>query len=126
MSADVRGALLFDGDCAFCAASIQWVRRRLAPAVPAWPFQEVNPAGLGVSRERLTREVVMVLIDGSQLGGADAFLAWAASGKGVVSRGAGLLCAEPTLRVARPIYRWVAKNRAHWRFPPRPRGVARH
>lgn len=106
--------LLYDGDCGFCSASIDWLTERRMLGVPARTWQSCDPDGLPVPVERLTTEVV--LVDGPVvLGGADA-LAAAVRSAGSWRRVLGVFGGLPGIRtVARPVYRLVARNR--YRLP---------
>jgi predicted DCC family thiol-disulfide oxidoreductase YuxK len=48
---DVRGLLIFDGDCDFCTLSAQWVSRLLpaAPATIAYQLTDLKAYGLTIS-----------------------------------------------------------------------------
>lgn len=104
--------LLFDGDCAFCQASIRRLDRHGLLGVPAVPWQSVDPAALGVSTARLATEVVLVRVDGSRLGGARALAAAARAGTSPAARLAGLVDAPPVRPLAALVYRWVARHRS--------------
>ena len=107
--------LIFDGDCAFCTSSANWLARRLdRPQGPnarliAWQFTDL--AALGTTAERTRREALWVSTDGTICGGAAAFAAW------LKFRGAGYAVGGriidlPVIRaLAAAVYRVIAKNR---------------
>ncbi|MGB8459790.1 MAG: DCC1-like thiol-disulfide oxidoreductase family protein [Candidatus Acidiferrum sp.] len=74
-----RGWLFFDAECAFCTRIARWLapildRRGMAVA----PLQDPRVGALlGMQKEELLREIRLLLSDGRQLGGADAYLALA-------------------------------------------------
>jgi|GEM_PF-441809 predicted DCC family thiol-disulfide oxidoreductase YuxK len=107
-----RGWLFYDAECGFCARLAGWLtrpmyRRGLALA----PLQDPRVGALlGLPREQLLQAIRLVLSDGKQYAGADAFLALARE----------LWWARPLVWVAkapggaaalRTVYEWVAKNR---------------
>lgn len=107
----VTGAvLLYDGDCGFCSASIDWLSRWEMLGVPARTWQSWDADRLPVPVERLATEVV--LVEGpAVLGGPDA-LAAAVRASGSWRRVLGGFVMLPAVRaVARPVYRAVARNR---------------
>jgi predicted DCC family thiol-disulfide oxidoreductase YuxK len=52
-----EGALLvYDGDCAFCTASVQWISARWQAPARAVPWQELDPSrlrALGITRDEV-------------------------------------------------------------------------
>src|SRR5579883_1928601 len=74
-----RGWLFYDAECGFCARLAGWLtrpmyRRGLALA----PLQDPRVGALlGLPREQLLQAIRLVLSDGKQYAGADAFLALA-------------------------------------------------
>lgn len=106
--------LLYDGDCGFCSASIDWLGRRGMLGVPARTWQSLDPDRLPVPVERLATEVVLVGAP-AVLGGSDA-LAAAVRASGSWCRVLGGIVGLPGVRAAaRPVYRAVARNR--YRLP---------
>ena len=53
----VRPTLVFDGDCAFCTASVEWLKRWCRPAVRTVPWQQLNLAAHGLTEAQVTRAV---------------------------------------------------------------------
>ena len=72
--------LIYDGDCAFCTSSAQWLARRFnrppGPNARLVPWQFTDLAALGTTAERAQREALWVSTDGTIQGGAAAFAAW--------------------------------------------------
>ncbi|HEV2639206.1 MAG TPA: DCC1-like thiol-disulfide oxidoreductase family protein [Actinocrinis sp.] len=52
-----RATLVFDGDCAFCTTSVTWGRRHLGAPVDFVPWQELDLAAVGLTRERAEHAV---------------------------------------------------------------------
>jgi predicted DCC family thiol-disulfide oxidoreductase YuxK len=55
--AAVRPTLVFDGDCAFCTASVDWMKRWCRPAVRFVPWQHLELAAHGLTEEQVTTAV---------------------------------------------------------------------
>jgi predicted DCC family thiol-disulfide oxidoreductase YuxK len=74
-----HGWLFFDAECVFCTKIARWSapileRRGLALA----PLQDPRVAALlGLSHDKLMREIHFLMSDGAQYGGADAVIALA-------------------------------------------------
>ncbi|MFT4110880.1 thiol-disulfide oxidoreductase DCC family protein [Propionicimonas sp.] len=106
---------MFDGDCAFCTTSVDWLARRLhrhhAPSVRLSPWQYLDLADLGITTAQAQREVIWVSPDGSHVGGAGAVAAWLVHAGPPYSL-AGRFLRLPLIRsVAAGVYRLVAANR---------------
>jgi predicted DCC family thiol-disulfide oxidoreductase YuxK len=107
--------LIFDGDCAFCTSSADWLARRLqrqqGPNARLIPWQFTDLAALGTTVERTQREALWVSTDGTIYGGAAAFAEWLkfrGRAYGMVGRVIDL----PVIRsLAAAVYRMIAKNR---------------
>jgi predicted DCC family thiol-disulfide oxidoreductase YuxK len=107
--------LVFDGDCAFCTSSAQWLADRLdrpgGPNVRLVPWQFTDLAALGTTAQRAQREVLWVATDGTIHGGAAAFADWLKFRGGAYAI-AGHLMSLPFVRLlAAAVYRVIAKNR---------------
>jgi predicted DCC family thiol-disulfide oxidoreductase YuxK len=107
-----NGFLFFDADCVFCTK----IARRLQPILQRQnlavaPLQDPRVATLlGLSREKLMREIHLLMSDGTRYGGADAVVAlarqiWWARPLVWLARIPGVM---PLLRGA---YRYMARNR---------------
>jgi predicted DCC family thiol-disulfide oxidoreductase YuxK len=107
--------LIFDGDCAFCTSSAQWLARRLrrphGPDARLIPWQFTDLTALGTTAERTRREALWVSTDGTIYGGASAFAEWLKF-RGGACRIAGGVMDLPVIRtLAAAVYRAIAKNR---------------
>lgn len=109
---DVAGpVLVFDGDCAFCTASVRryerWVARR--PVVVAWQWADLDR--LGLTPQQCTEALQWVGADGRCRSGAAAVAAALRhAGRGWALLG-WLLSAPLVRTLAAWVYRWVATNR---------------
>ncbi len=107
--------IIYDGDCAFCTSSADWLARRLhrkdGPNPRLVPWQFTDLAALGTTAERTQREALWVNTDGTIYGGAAVFAEWLkfrGSAYGLAGRGMNL----PGIRaLAAAVYRVIAKNR---------------
>ncbi len=100
---------LFDGDCAFCTSSANLLKKLTAHRIAIEPYQFVDLAKLGISKEaceqavqylnpshfEAARAIAQVLID--------AKTPWAIAG--------WILRAPVILSFAELVYVWVSKNR---------------
>ncbi|MEU6894682.1 DUF393 domain-containing protein [Streptomyces sp. NPDC046557] len=106
-----RPVLVYDGDCGFCTASADTVRRRLRPPCEVVAWQSADLGSLGVSQEQATYEALWVTPDGQVYGGAQAVAklllrtggAWAVLG--------AVLTLPPMRWIAHAAYRIIAINR---------------
>jgi predicted DCC family thiol-disulfide oxidoreductase YuxK len=107
-----RGWLFFDAECGFCTRIARWLtpilrRRRIEVA----PLQDPRVGALlGLSRAELTREMRVLLPDGSHFGGADAGVALAREiwwGRPLV----WLAKIPGVMEWLRAGYRWIAAKR---------------
>jgi predicted DCC family thiol-disulfide oxidoreductase YuxK len=107
----VRPILIFDGDCAFCTTSAQWLQRRLHSTVAVEPWQYVDLALYGTDAQHAQHEVIWVDCAGRLYGGAQAFAQWLIH-TGGAWRPIGLLITLPPVRwIAAGVYRLIANNR---------------
>jgi predicted DCC family thiol-disulfide oxidoreductase YuxK len=107
-----RGWLFYDAGCEFCARTAGWLARPLYKrGLAVAPLQDPRVASLlGIPAHELLQAIRLVLSDGKQYAGADAFLALARE----------LWWARPVIWMSkvpggsaamRAAYEWVAKNR---------------
>jgi predicted DCC family thiol-disulfide oxidoreductase YuxK len=96
--------IIYDGECDFCAECVKWVSKRVTAT--ALPFQRADLLKYGVTYERCSKEVV-VIINGKVFGGASAVA------KLLRASGYKNLATLLTLSGAlgRTGYSWVAANR---------------
>ena len=110
-----RPLLIFDGDCAFCTTSANWLAARLGQkngpnaTVVAWQFTDLR--ALGTTQERAQQEALLVGSDGSISGGAEAFAAWLRFRGGPYGVAGRLMSMPGVRRLAAAVYRLIAKNR---------------
>lgn len=107
--------LVFDGDCAFCTTSAQWVAGRLhrpgGPDAHLVPWQFTDLAALGATAERAQTEVLWVTPDGAVSGGAAAFAAWLRFRGGPYGPVGQAMTAPGVRSLAALVYRFVARHR---------------
>jgi predicted DCC family thiol-disulfide oxidoreductase YuxK len=96
--------VIFDGECAFCKASIEWIEQRLV--VDSKPFQEADLASYGVTFERCAQSV-HVIAEGKVLVGAAA-IAYLLKKRG--NRSFSLLITTSGI-LGRWGYQWVSTHR---------------
>jgi len=61
--------IIYDGECGFCKECVRWVEKKTV--ITALPFQSADLARYGLTHERCSKEVVVV-INGKVFGGASA------------------------------------------------------
>ena len=111
----MRPLLIFDGDCGFCTASANVMRRWIRPRCGIEPWQRVDIASFGLTPEECTTAVQFVDADRTVRSGSRAVMAmlrtapvpWPLLGQ------AGDL--PGVAQVADRVYRWIAAHRD--RFP---------
>jgi len=107
-----RGWVFYDADCEFCRRTARWLARPLYKrGLAIAPLQDPRVAALlGLTREQLLQAIRLVMSDGNQYVGADAFVELARElwwGRPVVwvSKVPG------GATVLRAGYDWVARHR---------------
>ena len=107
-----RGWLFYDAECEFCTRTAGWLARPLYKrGLAIAPLQDPRVGALlGLTQEQLLQAIRLVMSDGKQYTGADAFLAlaselWWASPLVWVSKVPG---GSTALRTG---YEWVATHR---------------
>ena len=96
--------IIYDGECGFCKECVRWVEKKTV--ITALPFQSADLARYGVTYERCSKEVVVV-INGKVFGGADA-VAKLLRVSGHKNLGTIVKLSGP---IGRNAYKWVAANR---------------
>ena len=96
--------VIYDGECDFCKECVRWAQKRAR--ITALPFQTADLARYGVTYQRCSKEV-MVIIDGKVSGGASA-VANLLKTTGHKALGAALKLTGP---MGRKGYSWVATHR---------------
>ena len=96
--------VIYDGECRFCQASINWLALKLDFA--AHPFQSADLSSLQLTREECSKEVIGIL-DGTTFRGAAAVAAL------LHTRGNRLLATTISVSgfIGRCGYRWIASHR---------------
>jgi predicted DCC family thiol-disulfide oxidoreductase YuxK len=97
--------IIYDGECDFCKECVRWVGKRAK--ITALPFQTTDLSQYGLTYERCSKEVVVV-INGEVFGGADAVAK--------LLRAIGYKNLATLLKLSGPLgrkgYAWVAANRS--------------
>ena len=101
---------LFDGECAFCRASADVLRDRVAPrGVRVLPFQRADLARYGVTAEQCRRAAALVGLDGG--GAALPPLFGAAAIARALRRGDGVYAYQLAVVTPRTLIRQIATDR---------------
>lgn len=104
--------LLFDGDCAFCSSCARWIQAHIPTPAGLEPWQWTDLEALGVSVDEVDVAVVLVDVNLHRTHGPEAFAGLLRSSTSGAWRAVGrLLGLRPTLAVAWPVYRLIARNR---------------
>jgi len=102
--------LVFDGDCAFCTSTAQWVRRRVRPGrVAAW--QHLDLDALGLDAEQCTTALQWVDRHGVVHSAERAVAQMLRDRGGLWAIPGRILGAPGVVQLAGVVYRWVARNR---------------
>lgn len=108
----MTATFLYDGDCAFCSACARFVERHVPTDATVVPWQFADLAGLGLTEAQCEQAVQWVAPGVSALAGPEAIAALLRASGSRPWRLAGRLLGLPPVRLlARPAYRWVARNR---------------
>jgi predicted DCC family thiol-disulfide oxidoreductase YuxK len=110
-----RATLIYDMDCGFCTRSAKWIEGHWSGAdrpqlVGGQMLDDATISAHGITRERLSLEVVWVERDGV-LGGADAIAASLKAAAGWVHLLGVLISLPGMAQVGRLVYPQVAKHR---------------
>lgn len=106
-----RPLVVFDGDCAFCTASVDRIRDRIRPDVDFIPWQRLDLPALGLTEQQVESAVQWIDGEGGRASGARAgalLLRRAARPWRAVGR---LMLIPPISWIAAALYRIVAANR---------------
>ncbi|MCX4675986.1 DUF393 domain-containing protein [Streptomyces sp. NBC_01433] len=106
-----RSVLVYDGDCAFCTTSVNYLMRRLRPNCTVTPWQFANLEALGVTQQRAEHELLYISPSGTVYGGAQAVAKLLLSAGGFWAWPGGLLTLPPVRWIAHGVYRLIATNR---------------
>ncbi len=103
---------LFDGDCSFCSSSARVLERRVPGPTTITPWQWTDLEPLKVTVDEVDAAVVMVDVRLQHRSGPEALADLLATSTSRACRAAGrVLGLRPTLVVAWPLYRLIARNR---------------
>ncbi|MDH3753095.1 MAG: DUF393 domain-containing protein [Acidimicrobiia bacterium] len=106
-----EGTLVYDGDCAFCTRTANWVSRRLPPADRVVAGQQLDIAEIGLSEHDVSSAAWWITADGRHHRGSAA-IAQALIRMGGILRLVGLALSVPPLSwLAIPVYALVARYR---------------
>jgi len=110
--------LLFDGDCAFCQASVRFAQRHIGRMPSVVAYQAADLVALGLTAEQCATAVQYVARDHRAYAANDAVAAvLLAAGKGWWVLGA-LMHVPGVHWLCGVAYRWVARNRHRLRRGP--------
>lgn len=111
----MRALMIFDGDCGFCTASVDVIRRWIRPEADIEPWQRTDIAAYGLTDEDCMTAVQFVSADGEVTAGSRAVMAMLRTAPfpwpvvGAIGDLPGVAW------VADRTYRWIAANR--YRLP---------
>lgn len=103
--------VIYDGDCAFCTTSVQFLQRRIRRHPRFEPWQFLDLVSIGISQESCEQAVQFIDANGSVHSGERAIAHLLIhGGKGWKVMG-GVLLVPGIRHVAGAVYRWIAQNR---------------
>ena len=97
--------VIYDGECAFCKSSIDWIKQRLV--VDAKPFQQTDLAKFGPTYQQCSKSV-QVITNGAVLAAAPA-IAFLLKKRGNRLLSLFITASGPLGRLG---YKWVAAHRS--------------
>jgi predicted DCC family thiol-disulfide oxidoreductase YuxK len=104
---------VWDGDCGFCLATLEWLWRRWSVWPAAEPWQRLDLAALGLDERRCREAVQLVEADGTTSAGAAAVARLLRAQRSGGWRLLGRLLSAPGARpIAAAAYRAVARHRS--------------
>lgn len=103
--------LLYDGDCGFCTASVNWIRRVVRPAARMEAWQLADLAALGVTERQCRRSIQWIPTTGTPHESAGAVAALLRTGRGLWPVVAMTLSLPVLVQVADAVYRVIARHR---------------
>ncbi len=106
--------LLYDGNCALCRGTIDWIRRMLPVLPDVQPFQETDLGALGVSRAEASRSIQWIEPSGRVSAAhvaAARLLVYNGGGWALLGR---LMFVPPVAWIAAAAYRFVAWGRRYF------------
>jgi predicted DCC family thiol-disulfide oxidoreductase YuxK len=102
---------LFDGDCAFCTAAVQWAQRWIRPSVPMVAWQFVDLDAVGVAPEKCQASIQWVSSPGVTVSEAVAAADLLRCGRKPWPLVGGAMAAPGVIQLANATYRLIARNR---------------
>jgi predicted DCC family thiol-disulfide oxidoreductase YuxK len=105
MSLDNQIVVIYDGQCPFCKASIDWIEQKLV--VDSKPFQQADLAKLGLTYEQCSKAVHVVAGDKVLVGAAAIAYLLKARGNRALS-----LLITTSGAFGRLGYKWVSTHRS--------------
>ena len=113
----IQPTLVFDGDCGFCTASVNWLERWCRPAARFVPWQELDLAEHGLTEAQVTRAVQWLPVSGSApiRSGAQAVARLLLRARWPWRPVGALMMVPPISWLAALMYRIIAANR--YRLP---------
>jgi len=103
---------LYDGDCSFCSSCARFAERWIPTDVSITPWQWVNLDALGVTVDEADEAVLWIVDAEYHTAGPRAIADLLLSSRRVLWRASGrILTLAPFQWLARPLYRWIARNR---------------
>ena len=107
----MTATLIFDGDCAFCTSSVNFIVKHAKTKFEAIPFQWANLSEFGLTLEQTTKRVYLI-VDGKKFAGAQAVAKLMRLEPNWIYKILGGIAVVPPFRwVAALLYALVAANR---------------
>ncbi|GAA2261575.1 hypothetical protein GCM10009853_013330 [Glycomyces scopariae] len=101
---------LYDGDCAFCTTSANFIEKHIRTSAKVVPWQWADLDALGVTQQEAEDAVWWIEIS-FRRAGPDAIAVLLRRAQWYWKPFGWLLSLKPVAFVAWPVYRWVARNR---------------
>ena len=114
-TARMSAVLVFDGDCGFCTACVEFTRRWIRPGVDIQPWQFLDLADYGLTEEQCAEAVQFVNADGRIHSGSRAVTGMLRTANRPWPWIAALADSPAIAPIAASAYRLVARNR--YRLP---------
>lgn len=107
----MRPLLIFDGDCAICTTSANFIRRRIRPRCDIEPWQYTDIARFGLTESDCTTAVQFVTASQQVYSGSRAVMRMLREAPQPWPVIGALGDAPGVAWVADRVYRWIARNR---------------
>jgi predicted DCC family thiol-disulfide oxidoreductase YuxK len=108
-----KSFLIWDGDCAFCARSVQFIQRRMRTSANIVEHQKADLKVLGLTTEQCNQALQWVNSEGQISSGSRAVSKLLKTANGAWPA-LGVFIDLPIIRlVSSAIYKLIAKNRQH-------------